>query len=314
MRDERSRWQAIKANRRRLYSVLGSALRAIVIVSICFVIVRPVLVKLVSSFMLERDLYDQTVKWIPRSFTLENYRNMFIHMHYTEAFPRTALFAVGIALLQLASCTLVGYGFARFRFWGSNLLFGLVIFTLVVPPQIIILPLYLNLRFFTAWGLIPEPGIDLLGSYWPFILMGISGTGFNNGLFIFIMRQFFKGMPRELEEAAYIDGANPLQTFLRVMLPGAKPALVIVFLFATVWMYNDYFFTLMFMRSGSLLAHRLDIAAHNYAHSIGAFFTGQYISLLNNTGMILFITPLLVLYILMQRYFVESVERTGIIG
>jgi multiple sugar transport system permease protein len=98
------------------------------------------------------------------------------------------------------------------------------------------------------------------------------------------------------------------------MLPGAKPALVIVFLFATVWMYNDYFFTLMFMRSGTLLAHRLDIAAHNYAHSIGAFFTGQYISLLNNTGMILFITPLLVLYILMQRYFVESVERTGIIG
>ena len=64
--------------------------------------------------------------------------------------------------------------------------------------------------------------------------MGISGTGFNNGLFIFIMRQFFKGMPRELEEAAHIDGANPLQTFLRVMLPGAKPALVIVFLFATV--------------------------------------------------------------------------------
>ena len=152
-------------------------------------------------------------------------------------------------------------------------MFGLVIFTLVVPPQIIILPLYLNLRFFTVWGLIPEPGIDLLGSYWPFILMGISGTGFNNGLFIFIMRQFFKGMPRELEEAAYIDGANPLQTFLRVMLPGAKPALVIVFLFATVWMYNDYFFTLCFAQR---LRTPFGYCRSQLSHSIGAF-TGQHI-------------------------------------
>jgi len=264
--------------------------------------------------MTERDLYDQTVKWIPRTFTLDNYRNMFKHMRYAEAFPRTVVFTLSMACLQTASCTLVGYGFARFRFPGSNLLFALVIFTLIVPPQIIILPLYLNFRFFTMFGLIPEPGIDLLGGYWPFILMAVSGTGFNNGLFIFIMRQFFKGMPRSLEEAAYIDGANPLQTFLRVMLPGAKPALVVVFLFATVWMYNDYFFTLMFMKQGNLLAHYLDVAAHNYAHSIGAVFTGQYISLLNNTGMILFILPLLILYVVMQRYFIESVERTGLIG
>lgn len=314
MRDERSRQQVLRVKQRHVRAILGSLLRGVVIASICYIILRPVLVKLVSSFMLERDLYDQTVKWIPRSLTLDNYRNMFKHMRYLEAFPRTALFTVGIASLQLISTTLVGYGFARFRFPGSNLLFALVIFTLIVPPQIIILPLYLNLRYFTVWGLIPKPGINLLGSYWPFILMGLSGTGLNNGLFIFIMRQFFKGMPKELEEAAYIDGANPLQTFLRVMLPGATPALVIVFLFATVWMYNDYFFTLMFMRQGRLLAHYLDVAAHNYAHSIGAFFTGQYISLLNNTGMILFILPLLVLYIVMQRYFVESIERTGIIG
>ncbi|HOB92223.1 MAG: carbohydrate ABC transporter permease [Bacillota bacterium] len=314
MSDVIARRQVAKARQRRLTGVLVSVIRGLVVVSICFIILRPVLVKLVSSFMLERDLYDQTVKWIPRTFTLENYRNMFIHMRYAEAFPRTVCFTVGIAFLQLASCTLVGYGFARFRFPGSNILFALVIFTLIVPPQIIVLPLYLNFRFFRLFGLIPEPGIDLLGGYWPFVLMAISGTGFNNGLFIFIMRQFFKGMPRALEEAAYIDGATPLQTFLKVMLPGARPALVVVFLFATVWIYNDYFFTLMFMRSGSLLAHYLDVAAHNYAHSIGAFFTGQYISLLNNTGMILFILPLLVLYIVMQRYFIESVERTGLIG
>ena len=144
--------------------------------------------------------------------------------------------------------------------------------------------------------------------------MGLSATGLKNGLFIYILRQFFRNMPRTLEEAAYIDGAGPFRTFLTVMLPGAVPALVIVFLFAFVWQWNDYFFTSIFMRDGTMLAHTLDIAAESYAHAMGTTLTGQYISLLNNTGMLMFVTPLLLLYAVMQRYFVESVERTGIIG
>jgi multiple sugar transport system permease protein len=219
-----------------------------------------------------------------------------------------------VAGLQLASTTLVGYGLARFKFRGAQIIFGAVLMTLIVPPQIIILPLYLNFRFFTLWGLLPEPGIDLLNSAWPFVLQAISATGFKNGLFVYIMRQFFKNSPKSLEEAAYIDGAGALQTFFRIMLPGAVPALVIVFLFGFVWQWNDYFFTGMYMRGGTLLSHTLDVASSNYAYSLGAQFTGQYISLLNNTGMILFILPLLVLYSLTQRYFIESIERTGLVG
>lgn len=300
--------------RKRIAEILWTVIRTLIIVGICFVILRPLLTKIVSSFMMERDLYDQTVKWIPRTFTLDNYRAMIVHMKYWEALRNSFIFSFSIATLQLISCTLVGYGLARFKFRGSTLIFGLAIFTLIVPPQIINLPLYLNFRFFTIWGLLPEPGIDLLGSYWPFILMAISGTGFNNGLFIYIMRQFFKGSPKSLEEAAYIDGANPLQTFIRIMVPGAVPAFVIVFLFAFVWQWNDYFFTGMYMRGGVLLSHTLDVAASNYAYALGRHFTGQYISLLNNTGMILFILPLLILYALMQRYFIESIERTGLVG
>lgn len=301
-------------SKKEVSAIIWALVRTLIIVGICFVILRPLLTKMVSSVMMERDLYDQTVKWIPRSFTFNNYKAMFVHMKYLQALRNSFVFSFIIASLQLVSCTLVGYGLARFRFPGSKLIFGLALFTLVVPPQIIILPLYLNFRYFTIWGLLPEPGLDLLGSYWPFILMAISGTGFNNGLFIYIMRQFFKGSPKSLEEAAYIDGASPLQTFLRVMLPGAVPAFVIVFLFAFVWQWNDYFFTGMYMRGGVLLSHTLDVAASNYAYSLGEQFTGQYISLLNNTGMILFILPLLLLYTLMQRYFIESIERTGLVG
>ncbi len=300
--------------RKHVVNFIVSVIRYLIIISVCYVILRPLLAKIVSSFMTERDLYDQTVKWIPRNFTLNNYRAMWVHMDYLTALRNSLALSFLIAFLQLISCTLVGYGLARFRFPGSKLIFGLAIFTLIVPPQIIILPLYLNFKYFTIWGLLPDPGLDLLNSVWPFVLMAISGTGFNNGLFIYIVRQFFKNSPTSLEEAAYIDGANAMQTFIRVMLPGAVPALVIVFLFAFVWQYNDYFFTGMYMSSGNLLSHTLDVAASNYAYSQGAHFTGQYISLLNNTGMILFILPLLILFAFTQRYFIESIERTGLVG
>lgn len=298
---------------KKILGFFAAVIRYLIIISICYVILRPLLTKLVSSFMMERDLYDQTVKWIPRTITLDNYRAMWEHMKYPIALRNSLAFSFLIAGLQLISCTFVGYGLARFRFRGSTLIFAMVIFTLIVPPQILSLPLYLNFRFFKIWGLLREP-IDLLNSIWPFVLMAISGTGFNNGLFIYIMRQFFKNSPKSLEEAAYIDGANALQTFIKIMVPGAVPALVIVFLFAFVWQYNDYYFTGMYMKGGTLLPHTLDVAASNYAYAQGELFTGQYISLLNNTGMIMFILPLLLLYAFTQRYFVESIERTGLIG
>ncbi|HHT35892.1 MAG TPA: carbohydrate ABC transporter permease [Firmicutes bacterium] len=300
--------------RKQVIGFILGVLRYLIIISVCYVILRPLLAKIVSSFMTEQDLYDQTVKWIPRNFTFNNYRAMYVHMKYFTALRNSLAFSFLIAVLQLASCTLVGYGLARFKFRGAKIIFGLAIFTLIVPPQIIILPLYLNFRFFSIPFVLPKPGIDLLNSIWPFILMAASGTGFNNGLFIYIMRQFFKNSPKSLEEAAYIDGANAMQTFIRVMLPGAMPALVIVFLFSFVWQYNDYFFTGMYWRQATLLSHTLDVAAENYAYSQGAHFTGQYISLLNNTGMILFILPLLTLFAFTQRYFIESVERTGLVG
>ena len=298
----------------RLKSITWSFIRTLVILGVSFVILRPVLTKISSSLMIERDLFDSTVRWIPKHFTLDNYKAMFIHMKYPSAFLNSTIFSLVIAGLQLASCTMVGYGLARFKFRGSGLLFGMVILTLLIPPQIISLPLYLNFRFFTLWGLLPKPGINLLGSYWPFILMAMTATGLKNGLFIYIMRQTFRGMPKALEEAAYVDGAGRFRTFLTIMAPGAIPSMITCFLFAFVWQWNDYYFVTLYMSGRSLLSQTLDVAAHNYAHSLGMQFTTQYISLLNNAGMMLFILPLLVLYGVLQRYFIESIERTGIVG
>lgn len=307
----------------RINRLAVSFFRTVLLIGICYIIILPLIHRLSTALMPIEDLYDQSVQWIPRNPTLENFRLVWVHMEYVKAFTNTFLLALTTSLLQVASCTMVGYGLARFRFPGNGLIFALAIFTLVVPPQLVMIPVYLNFRFFNFMGILGENTINLIGTYWPFILLAITGTGFRNGLYIFIMRQFFRGMPRELEEAAFIDGAGLFRTFFRVMLPGAVPGLIVTFLFSFVWQWNDYLYVTTFMSSGTFLPQALEGAvprvhrAINEADALAVssgFLDDHFYSLINNAGMILVILPLLLVYLVMQRYFVESIERTGIVG
>ncbi len=299
--------------------VTWSFIRAVLVIGIAFIILYPLIIKLSSSIMAESDLFDLTVKWIPRRLDmrsiLRNYRDVYEEMNYLVSFRNSVTLAFLVSSLQLASCTFIGYGFARFKFPGSGFLFGMVILTLLVPPQMIMVPLFLNFRFFDFFGIAGwfgrEP-INLLGTYWPFVLTSATGMGLKNGLFIYIMRQFFKGMPKDLEEAALVDGAGQIRTFFTIMLPGAAPAILIVFLFSFVWQWNDIFLTSMYMRrSATLLPFMLERLTSSFG---GYQYSDEYISVIRNTGMLMFIVPLLFVYGFLQRYFIESVERTGIVG
>ena len=234
-------------------------------------------------------------------------------MEYPLAFWNSFKLAFSVSTLQLISCTLVGYGFARYRFFGNGFWFALVIFSLVIPPELILIPLYLNFRFFDFFGILPEGGFNLLGTAWPFVLPALTASGFRNGLYIYIMRQIFRGAPKELEEAAYVDGAGPFRTFFNVVLPGSIHGLVVVFLFSFVWMWNDFNLTSFYWPKGKLLPIMLNDLARNVLGD-------QYLhapveaSLVNNAGSFLIILPLLLLYAFLQRYFVESIERTGLVG
>jgi multiple sugar transport system permease protein len=311
-----SKRMASLVNREAIRRMVIAAVRFVLIVGISYIILMPILTKISSSLMLERDLYDQTVKWVPRHFTFKNYIDVWKNLEYPRAFLNSFLLALTAGILQTASSTFIGYGLARFEFRGRNLLFAIVMVMLIVPPQTIMIPLYMNFRYFTLFGLLPSPGINMMGSFWPFVLMSITGTGLRNGLFIYIMRQSFKGMPNELEEAAYVDGAGPVRTFYQIMLPSAVPTLVTVFLFACVWQWNDDCLTPLFMGGRTILPVTLSglLFRMGPLGTGGMRITGQYASLLNNTGMLLFIAPLLIIYGLLQRYFVESVERTGLVG
>lgn len=300
--------------KKRFMNISWATVRSILIVGLCFLIIYPLFIKFSTTLMTEKDIFDQTVQWVPRDFSVSRISNRYLEvaekMNYLQAFLNSLLLSLAISIFQLISCTVIGYGFGRFNFKGKGILFSLVIFTLVVPPQMIVIPLFLNFRFFNFFGLM-EGGFNLIGTYWPFLLTSLTGTGSRNGLFIYIARQHFRGMPRALEESAYIDGAGQIKTFYKIMLPGALPIIIVIFIFSFVWQWNDIFFTSVFMRGGlSLLPFSLQHLTGQYHWSISEEFK----TIINNTGMILFIIPLLLLYMFLQRYFIESVERTGIVG
>ena len=317
-----------KQHRRHILYMWGrrgwSIVRGVIIAGICFLILYPTLVKLSVSFMPEQDIYDVTVRYVPKSPTLENYKTVLSAMRYNKAFWNTFKLSTLTSVMQLISCTVIGYGFARFRFKGRGVLFALVILTMIVPPQTLMIPLFLHFRYFDVLGIISaitgQKGINLLESYWPFVLMSLTGMGLKNGLYIYIMRQFFRGMPKELEEAAYVDGAGMLRTFGQIMLPSAVPAMVTVFLFSFVWQWTDTFYSSLFLMRTDVLAKTAANVSNQIMKDLSAdigvdiYLSPAISSMYTNTGSLLVVLPLLILYLFAQKRFVESIERTGIVG
>lgn len=300
-----------------------SLVRGVIVIGICFTILQPLFLKFSVSFMGESDLYDASVRYIPKNFTWSNYRLALSGMNYGTVFMRTLLLSAGVSLLQLVSCLLVAYGFARFRFPFKKLLFGCVIFTMIVPPQVIMLPLFIKYRFFDIFGLfqlLTGSSVNLIDTYWPFILQAATTMGVRNGLYIYMLRQFFKNMPKELEEAAFVDGCGKLRTFVRIMVPSAVPMMVTVFLFGFVWQWTDSFYSSLYLNRTQVMSTALSsLAANVYRQYEGfggsmSFISPGYVSMINNTGTVLAIIPLVAIYVFCQRYFVEGIERSGIVG
>ncbi len=298
-------------------------IRAVIIFGICFIILQPLFSKLSVSVMKERDLYDSSVKYVPKHFTLDNFKMAFEGLEFKTSFLRTLVISGGVAVIQLVTCMLSAYGFARFRFPGRKFLFGCVLFTMIVPPQIIMLPMFMLYRFFDPMGLVSlfkGTKINLINTPWPLIIQAFTCTGFKNGLYIYMLRQFFKGMPRELDEAAFVDGAGKFRTFWQIMLPSAVPMMVTVFLFGFVWQWTDSFYSSLYMPATKVLSTELSSLAasvYNQYENFGGsmnFISPGFASMMNNTGVIILIVPLIIIYLICQKYFVEGIERSGIVG
>jgi multiple sugar transport system permease protein len=290
----------------RVSRLIWSVYRTLFIIGMSYIILFPLLKALLGAFRTPGDYMDPSVVWIPRHVTLDNIKSMAALM--VQPFKNTIRIEVVSTVLQVLSSCVVGYGFARFKFKGRGLLFGLVLFTIIVPPETVSIPSYVQFRFFQPLGF--GPTINILHTAWTIYLPAIFGVGFRSGLFIYIFRQFFKGMPAELEDAARMDGCGTFQTFLRIMLPNAVPPLLTVFLFSVVWNWNEYLFAGMYLgQENKTLATWL---YNGTSTGLPAENPGQYVQ--NYAAALLFILPLLLMFIVAQKYFIESAERTGIKG
>ena len=306
--------------------ILSALFKAFFLVGFSFVILYPVFFMISRTFMQRVDIYDNTVLLIPRHFTLDNLQAALMQLHYWPVFGSTVFLAVTATLLTLGSCLMAGYAMARFDFRLKNLFFVLVLLTIVVPPQLIQIPTYFNFRFFDIAGiisLIHGQKINLIDTYFPFWLLSVTGMGIRNGLFIYLFRQFFRNVPKEIEEAAEIDGAGSFKTFTRVMIPNAVTIIVTVTLFSLIWQYNDSIYSGTFFVNVKVFANsyerleRLDRSVTQFlgfSNNDNGLMLSMYLPILKSAGVLLMMLPLILMFLILQRFFVESVERSGIVG
>ena len=289
--------------------------RTVILLGLGFVIMYPLIYMISCAFRERADMSDPTVMWIPRHYTLDIVRETIDAMDYWKTLGNTLLLNIGCSLVQVVSCALTGYGFARFSFRGKKLFFGIVIMMILVPTQVISLPLYTLFRYFGIKGLFT---VNLIDSRLTMYLPALTANGIRAGLMIFIFRQFFKGLPRELEDAAYIDGCGPLRTFVSVIAPNAAPAFLTVFLFSVVWYWNDYYVSNTFFTDTKTIALMLTNLDNELKMRLFNDPTVQISPreqiVWKEAGCLLSIAPVLLMYVFMQKHFTEGIERSGIVG
>lgn len=291
-------------NRKILGKKLWSIIRAVVLIEISFILLYPLLYTLTVAFRPPVELNDPVIVWIPKTFTLSNVANVWKFIDFPNLLTNTLAIDVVSAVLQTIACCFIGYGFARFEFKEKKYLFALVILMIVLPPQTVTIANFIQFR-----------SIGILDTPLAFYLPALTANGIRAGLFIFIYRQFFSNMPKDLEDAAYIDGCNPLKTFLKIMMPNALSSVIIVFLFSIVWYWNDTFFSGMYLEQTQTISVALETLRSNLSVMIPGIQADQFtISAYMQAGVVLTIFPILLMYIILQKYFTESIARTGLVG
>lgn len=281
------------------------------LICIGFIYLYPILHMISSSLMTLDDLLDTSIRWIPSSFNTDNFKQAATSMNFWTALWQSVVIAGVPTICNLVSCSIIGYGLARFDFPGKKIVMGIIILSFVLPSQITMIPTY-----------VLYSNLGILNSIWAFVLPALFGQGFNAPIFILIFWQFFRQIPKVLIEASRIDGAGHLKSFFKVALPSAAPAYITVALFSFVWYWNESYLTELYVHGvygksdWTTLVVQLDNFATNYSSyqqtaTAGATNLNESISM---AGTLLSILPVMILYFILQRYFVESIDRAGITG
>lgn len=317
---EEKRW-IIKQKIRRLFlgsaqkqGVITQGLIYLLLISIGFIYLYPLLHMFSTSIMSLADLLDSSVRWIPTSFYTKNYRDAIMVMDYWDSLMKNLVIALGPAILQTVICSLTAYGFARFKFRGKKLLMVILILTFVIPPQILMMPTYL---LYSDMGLV--------GSLNALLLPALFGQGIQSAIMILIFYQFYAPIPDSLLEAAQIDGASQLRIYWSIGVRSALPAIIVVFIFSFVFYWNETYLTAMYLGNNAGVAFGTDwttllLELNRFQQSYEALYpaaanSGNRLNeAIRFAGTILAILPLIFLSGILQKYLVESIDSSGITG
>lgn len=259
---------------RRIASYVWPFFRFVIIFGLSFVILYPILYMISTSLRPQVEMNDPSIMWIPKTIRLENFVEVWKAIEYPQALWNTLVLNIISSVLQVGTCALTGYGFARFRFKGKGLMFAIVLLQIIVPVQIILIPQYMQFRYFDIFGLfnaVMGDSLTLTNTNFAMYIPALFCNGIRAGLFIYLFRQFFRGLPKELEDAAYLDGCGPFKTFISVMVPNAASSFLTVFIFSIVWYWNDYYVSSMYFSNANTISMKID----NIATTVSLYLTGE---------------------------------------
>ncbi len=302
----------------------------VLILGLCFTIVYPIvgLVPTVLSAM--EDLGNPNVIWIPEEFSMVSFKAAvrLVMPQGIWTMLGSILYSVGIMLLQLFFSAMVGYSLARVKFWGRGLVFGMVILVFLLPRQSLLLAQYISFVHFDVLGIMnlftAAGEVNLINNPIVLVLLAIFGFGVSQSLFIFLFSQFFKNIPKELEEASLMDGCGFYRTYFRIMLPNAVPIISTVAILSFVWNYGDTYYTNYFNPDGNYMSTLLSstfIQANKdtILRSLTTWYnvpsvTDMAFDAVKQAGVLVFLIPLLIVYLIGQRKLVENMENSGLVG
>ena len=301
-----------------------SVFRIIILLAIGFVILYPLLYMVSTSLRSRASFMNSVRVWLPEKLdALTNYRVALKALHYKDGLISSLKYEIVSAVLEIISCAVAAYGFARFKFPFKKMFTAMLFLTILIPDTMIIIPRVVNnsqLDFLGILALFNRlTGIDLrpnvLNTGLTFWLPSLLAAGLRSGILIFIYIQFFKGLPAELEEAAWMDGAGPIRTFIRIALPSSGVVILTVTVFSLIWHWNDYLLCAMYLSDDYPLAMSLNMLPTALT-TMGYYLNPETPETLafQMAGCVLFVTPMLIVYMILQRRFIESIDRVGITG
>ena len=304
----------------RIASKVWPVFRFLILFGLGFVVMYPILYMISAAIRPQAEMNDPSIVWIPKTFTFSNIQDVWTAIDYPSLVWQTFYVNIICCLLQVVTCSITGYGFARFKFKGKGILFMIVVMQIIVPTQIILIPQFMQFRYFDIFGIINAitgSPLNLTDSPVALYMQAFFCNGIRAGLFILLFRQFFRGLPKELEDAAHLDGCGPFATFVRIMVPNARTSYLTVFIFSLVWYWNDTYVTGMFYDSSTTVA----LEVGNLFNTMSAWLNNGVVTgvptnymVWIEAGCLLSILPIVIIYCFLQKYFIEGIERSGITG